>query len=111
MEKIKTSGLGIVLMLLCALCLCGGQFIWKCSQSPVALLGGFIIYGFGALSMLCAYNFGNLSTLQPINSVSYIISAVLGSVIFHEVITWTTVLGIGLIIVGVIFLARGDGEQ
>jgi len=108
MGKQKNSALGIILMLVCALCLCGGQFIWKCSQSPIALLSGFVIYGFGALAMLCAYNFGSLSTLQPINSVSYIISAVSGSVIFHEVITLTTALGICLIIMGVILLAQGD---
>jgi len=108
MENKMRSILGVGLMLLCAACLCGGQFIWKYSQSPIALLSGFMIYGFGALAMLCAYSFGNLSTLQPINSVSYAISAVLGSLVFNEVITLSTVLGIGLIIMGVVFLAQGD---
>ena len=58
--------------------------------------------------MLCAYRFGSLSVLQPINSVSYVIAAGLGNIFFEEVITIGKALGIALIIIGVVFLARGE---
>lgn len=108
MEKRKTSGLGILLMLVCAICLCTGQFIWKSYEGLLPLIIGFWIYGLGAFSMLCAYRFGSLSVLQPINSVSYVIAAVLGNIFFDEAITVGKVAGIALIMLGVVFLARGD---
>jgi uncharacterized membrane protein len=107
-EKRKTSGLGILLMLVCAGCLCTGQFIWKSYDGPLPLIVGFGIYGLGAFSMLCAYRFGSLSVLQPINSVSYVIAAVLGNIFFDEAITVGKIAGITLIMAGVIFLARGE---
>lgn len=58
--------------------------------------------------MLCAYRFGSISMLQPINSISYVIAVVLGSVFFHEAITWEKLLGITAIIMGVVILTRGE---
>lgn len=104
----KTGGIGILLMLLCAICLCSGQFIWKCYEGFLPLIIGFGIYGMGALLMLCAYRFGSLSTLQPINSVSYVIAAVLGNIFFNEVITLGKVAGIVAIMAGVVLLARDE---
>ena len=106
--KNKTGRFGILLMLLCAVCLSIGQFIWKCYDGLLPLIIGFGIYGLGALSMLCAYRFGSLSVLQPINSVSYVIAAVLGSIFLNEAITPGKVFGIVFIMTGVLFLARGE---
>lgn len=44
--------------------------------------------------MLAACRFGSLSTLQPIDSVSYVISTVLGWAVFNEAITAGQVTGI-----------------
>lgn len=106
--KKYSDKLGIFLMLLCAVCLSVGQFIWKSYDGLLPLIVGFGIYGLGALSMLCAYRFGSLSVLQPINSVSYVIAAVLGSVFFQEAITAGKVLGIALIMAGVVLLAQDE---
>lgn len=107
----KTRGLGILLMLVCAACLCAGQFIWKRYDGLLPLVIGLVIYGLGALAMLSAYSFGNISVLQPINSVSYVIAAVLGSVFFDEKITLSKASGIVLIMLGVFILAGGDSEK
>lgn len=108
-EKGRCTGkLGVLLMLLCAICLSMGQFIWKCYDGLLSLIIGFGVYGLGALSMLCAYRFGNLSVLQPINSVSYVIAAVLGSIFFHEPITAGKAIGIIVIMIGVFLLARDE---
>lgn len=107
----STQRLGVVLMLVCAVCLCIGQFIWKRYLGVLPMLVGFLIYGMGALAMLVAYRFGSLSVLQPINSVSYIISAVLGAMFFDEPITFKKVIGILIIMAGVAMLAKGEPES
>ena len=104
----RTGWIGVVLMLLCAICLSLGQFIWKCYDGILPLIIGFGIYGLGALAMLCAYRFGSLSVLQPINSVSYVIAAVLGSIFFHETFTAGKTAGIVTIMAGVFLLARDE---
>lgn len=107
-KKKQTGRIGVVLMLACAVCLCTGQFIWKRYDGLLPLIIGFGVYGLGALSMLCAYRFGSLSMLQPINSVSYVIAAILGSIFFNETITAGKVIGIASTMVGVFLLARGE---
>lgn len=107
-ERKKTGGIGIFLMLVCAVCLYTGQFIWKLYDGLLPLIIGFGIYGLGALAMLCAYRFGSLSVLQPINSVSYVIAAILGNIFFDESITAGKLVGIMAIMLGVFFLAKGE---
>ncbi len=104
----KKQFIGILLMLLCAVCLCSGQFIWKMYDGLIPLVCGFALYGFGALAMLVAYRFGSLSVLQPINSISYVFSAALGAIFFGEVITVLKAAGIAVIMIGIILLARGE---
>lgn len=88
-----------------------GQFIWKRYDGLLPLIIGFGVYGLGALSMLCAYRFGCLSVLQPINSVSYVIAAVLGYIFFRETITVGKLAGIVAIMAGVFLLARGEVSE
>jgi len=93
-------------MLLCAVCLCLGQLVWKLmpGYNLVYLLGGFAIYGAGALSMLLAYRYGELSVLQPINSMNYVFSAFVAVFILHEEIPSLNIVGIALIVSGVIVI-------
>jgi len=46
-------------MLLCAACLCLGQFVWKImpGYNLLYMLSGFAIYAIGALSMIFAYRY------------------------------------------------------
>lgn len=114
MQTEKTQwkeAIGICLMLVCAVCLCTGQFIWKYYGNIFSVFIGFGIYGMGAMAMLCAYSFGRLSVLQPLNSVSYIISTVLGSIFFQERITGGKVIGILVLMAGIIFLTGGDRKK
>lgn len=97
-------------MLICAGCLCAGQFLWKRYDTMLSLLVGFVIYGLGALSMICAYRFGELSVLQPINSITYVISVALGAIYFQEAVTILKVVGVAVIMAGVIVLAGSSGK-
>ena len=98
-------------MLLCAVCLCLGQFIWKRYNGIAPLMAGFAVYGIGALAMLAAYRFGSLSVLQPVNSVSYVIAAVLGAVFFQEKVSFLRIAGILLIMAGVTVLASDKSGE
>ena len=66
-ESLKKNKKGIILMLISSLCVCIGQLFWKlyASGSILFLILGFAFYGVGALIMIYAYKFGNLSVLQP----------------------------------------------
>jgi len=98
--------IAILLMLLCAACLCLGQLIWKLmpGYNVIYILGGFAVYGIGALSMILAYRYGELSVLQPINSMSYVFSTILAVFILHEAIPLINIAGIALIVSGVIVI-------
>jgi undecaprenyl phosphate-alpha-L-ara4N flippase subunit ArnE len=58
--------------------------------------------------MILAYRYGELSVLQPINSMSYVYSLFLGYAVFHEVITVFKIIGVVAIVLGVILLGRGS---
>lgn len=97
-------------MLLCAVCLCLGQFVWKImpNYNLFYILSGFAIYAAGALSMIFAYRYGELSVLQPINSMSYVFSTLMAMLILHEQVTIINIVGIILIISGVIVIGANN---
>ena len=106
MKLLRKKYIGILLMLLCAVCLCLGQLIWKVMPGynfPNVILG-FIIYAIGALFMILAYRYGELSALQPINSMSYVFSTILAIIVLGEKILPVQFMGIILIICGVVII-------
>lgn len=108
---LKENSKGIALILISAVLACVGQLFWKLSvtQGLVILLIGFFCYGIGALFMIVAYRYGELSVLQPMLSMNYVLSAILGFVVLHEPLTFTKLVGILVISVGVIFIG-GNSE-
>jgi len=102
--------IGILLMLFCAACLCLGQLVWKLmpGYNLIYLLGGFAIYAAGALSMILAYRYGELSVLQPINSMSYVFSIIIAIFILHEKVPLINIAGIALIVSGVIVIGANS---
>lgn len=111
-ESFQKNKKGILLMVVSSICACIGQLFWKLSGQhgiPMLLLG-FAFYGIGALVMLVAYRYGKLSVLQPILSLNYVISLVLGAVALHEPVTALKCVGILVIICGVVLIAGGDAE-
>lgn len=71
---------GVFLIVLSALCTSFGQLFWKVgvSQSILLILLGFILYGIGALTMMVAFKFGELSILHPLMCIGYIFALVNG---------------------------------
>jgi undecaprenyl phosphate-alpha-L-ara4N flippase subunit ArnE len=72
------------------------------------LVSGFAVFCLGAVLMILSYRNGELSVLQPINSMSYVYSLFLGYVVFHEVITVSSIIGVAVIISGVILLGHSS---
>lgn len=103
---------GILIMLCSALCACVGQLLWKLSATEGILLAllGFVLYGFGALFMLIAYKYGSLSVLQPMQSVSYILSIIIGVMILNESLNLQKVIGVIVIMMGMLLIGGGDTE-
>ncbi|WP_297521147.1 EamA family transporter [uncultured Clostridium sp.] len=104
---------GIILIVLAALCTSFGQLFWKMGVGGniLLILLGFVLYGVGALSMIVAFKFGNLSILHPLMCVGYIFALINGTLFLNEQITTNHTIGIVIIIIGVIFIARGEKNE
>lgn len=99
---------GIIIMIASSFFTCFGQLLWKLSSIQnnfLFIVFGFVLYGLGALTMIIAMRFGDLSKLHPMLSFGFVLSLILGSMILGEPITTTKVLGTILIIVGLMFLS------
>ncbi|MBQ7583284.1 MAG: EamA/RhaT family transporter [Lachnospiraceae bacterium] len=116
--SLKRNWKGMVLMLVSALTLAIGSFLWKLADlSDIAsavgsiqglwgifikILPGFIVYVIGAAVMTIALGYGELSVLQPMNCMSYVFALIISSLFLTEPITPMSIAGIVVIIAGVI---------
>lgn len=113
LDSIRKNKKGILLMILSSICVCVGQLLWKLStveETSFYLISGFLCYGIGALVMIIAYRYGQLSVLQPMLSLNYVLSVVLAGVVLKENISLLKCIGVLIIIFGVIMIAGGDEE-
>lgn len=110
LESFQKNKKGILLMLVSSICACVGQLLWKLSaeRGMIFMLAGFCFYGVGALVMIVAYKFGELSVLQPMLSLNYVLSIILAVLVLKEEITILKSIGVLVIIAGVIMIAGGD---
>ncbi len=105
---------GIALILLSAAVACVGQLLWKLAardESLILLFVGLVLYGSGALLMIVALKYGELSVLHPMMSAGYVLSLVLGALVLNEHITALRIVGVAVIIVGLVFLSSSEGEN
>lgn len=114
-KNVAKLKIGIVLMLLSAFFTSTGQLMWKLapSNNSVILLYiiGILLYGIGALLMIVAFKFGEMSVLHPMLSAGFIIALIYGSIFLSEKIRWQSIVGTALIFIGMFFLgksAKGD---
>lgn len=98
----------IVLISISALLTSFGQFFWKISNCSniISLITGFLLYGLGAISMIYAFKFGELSKTQPTLSISYVFSLIIGYTFLKEPIDLLKIIGILLILTGVIIIGK-----
>jgi undecaprenyl phosphate-alpha-L-ara4N flippase subunit ArnE len=113
MDRLRNRKItGMALMLLSSSCVCTGQLFWKLSvQGAVLYLcAGFLLYAAGAFSMLAAYKFGNLSTLQPMLCTQYVFTVFIARFILGEVISLSQYTGIGIILLSVMILGLTESR-
>ena len=109
LKSLNKNKKGIYIMVVSSLCVALGQLSWKLSYTHnLFLFLGFFLYGIGALLMTVAYKYGSLSVLQPTLSINYILSLILGYLVFNEAITKEKVISILLVLFGVVLLGIGD---
>lgn len=92
-----------------------GQLLWKMAGAGnetnwLYLIFGTGIYGFATLCMMAAFRFGRLSVLQPMLSLAYVFSPLLGLAFLGEVCSTGQYIGMGVMIAGVICMGVGDAE-
>ncbi len=111
-EVLKKNKKGICLMIISSICVCIGQLFWKLSAEGnlFYLLLGFAFYGIGALVMIYAYKFGELSVLQPMLSMNYVLTIIIANIVLKEPISLLQYIGIVIIMLGVILIG-GDGKK
>ena len=105
---------GVALILSSALLTCLGQLCWKLSAnegSALYLLAGFGLYGCGALLMMAAMRFGELSVLHPMLSAGYALSLLLGTLVLGEEISAGKLAGIAVIAAGLFCLSTSKGAD
>ena len=113
-DKKNRLPVGIALMLASALLTCTGQLCWKLSanrDSLPFLLAGFGLYGCGALLMMAAMRFGELSVLHPMLSAGYALSILLGALVLGEEVGVNKLLGIAVITIGLVCLSTAKGAK
>jgi drug/metabolite transporter (DMT)-like permease len=109
-HSIKKNLKGIIIIIFAAVLTSIGQLFWKLSYNTNIkwLILGFICYGVGAVCMIVAFRYGNLSVLHPMLSTGYIFALILGRVILKEQISLTQIIAIIIIIIGVTLIGGGD---
>lgn len=115
LESLRKNSKGIMFILISASCLCLEQLLWKImgGYEPmwkyIMFASGFLLAGLGGIAMLSAYRCGELSVIQPMNSISYVFSTILSVVLLSEPLTIRELLGIVIIITGVALIG-GSSE-
>jgi uncharacterized membrane protein len=107
---IQENKKGIVLMIFASAFTATGQLLWKISEGQLswALITGLVLYGLGAITMIYAFKFGNLSMLHPLLSLSYVFAIFLGQFFLNESLSFVNYMGVLLILLGSVLLGGGD---
>ncbi|GAA0719353.1 membrane protein [Clostridium malenominatum] len=101
--------------------LVAGQTLWKMGLTKIELkftiqhivkmffdpyiFGGLIIYGAATVIWLYILSRSELSLVYPLQSLCYVVAAVVAVLIFKENIPLTRWVGIGLIVLGAYFVS------
>ncbi len=79
--------------------------LFKLFQTPWVVVG-FMCYGLSSILWLDVLSKLDFSLAFPMVALTYIFTLLIGRFFFQEVVGWERMLGVGLILCGVFFLAR-----
>lgn len=112
--SLKKNKKGILLMIISSVFGCLGQLFWKLASTKgfLFIIIGLFFYCIGAVFMLNSYKHGKLSVLQPMLSMSYVLSIFLAAIFLKgEPITIAKIIGVLLIIAGVVFIGGSEEDE
>ena len=111
----KTKGWAIAVMFFVTLLTSSAQILYKFGAEMLPalftnwpLIAGLLVYAFGAVLMIKAFNAGEVTVLYPIIATSYIWVTILSVFFFDEPINILKIIAIAAIFSGVIFIAFGS---
>src|SRR3989338_902434 len=92
---ISRKYLGVLIMVLCTFLTASGQLFFKYGSQQLewslsgmltnfSLIMGFVLYGLGALVLILALRFGNLSALYPVVSLTFVWVMLISFFVLHE---------------------------
>jgi multidrug transporter EmrE-like cation transporter len=81
------------------------QVVWQIVRSPF-VIGGLLIYGFGTFFWLVTLSRIDLSVAYPFVSLNHVLLFLIGWLILRESVTPLRAVGVGVICVGMILIAR-----
>ena len=117
-QSLRRNRKGILLMLGSSMLVALGQMCWKLFQGMgfstpgvATLLLGFVLYSAGAVVMICAFRFGELSVLHPFLSASYVFAVIIGFFVLHETVSILKLCSIAVICLGLILLGVGGQDE
>jgi len=108
----------ILLILVCTLLTASGQLFWKLGVSNlnnsidllsylnIYIILGFITYGLGAVLLILALKYWELSRVHPFLALGYVWISILAPIFLGELLSLNKIIGIIIIIIGVICIGK-----
>ena len=116
----KTPMFAIALVIVCTFLTSFGQYFIKIGTKSISgniysllsipFIGGFLLYGVGAIILIIALKYGELSVLYPFIALSFIWVFFLSLFLLNENISFVHWLGLTSIILGVSFIGGGGNK-
>ncbi|MGY3765988.1 EamA family transporter [Vagococcus vulneris] len=104
--------LAIILIITAAVCSTFGQLIWKISAekhggvSTVDYILGLTLSGVSLVFMMLSFRYGQISILQPMMSLGFCLSMILGYLFLNESLSLFKILGVFFIVLGAFILGK-----
>ena len=113
----QNKKIAIISVILCTLLTATGQLLWKLGVQGIESNGilayfniyiilGFLSYGIGAILLVIALKFWELSRIHPILALGYVWITLFAPIFLNEVIPTQRIIGVGIIIIGVILIGK-----
>lgn len=83
--------------------------LFKLFQTPWIVVG-FLCYGLSSVLWLDVLSKLDFSLAFPMVGLTYVFTLLIGRFFFQETISWERMVGVGLILCGVFFLARSGAS-
>lgn len=83
--------------------------LFKLFQTPWIVVG-FLCYGLSSVLWLDVLSKLDFSLAFPMVGLTYVFTLLIGRFFFQEMISWERMVGVGLILCGVFFLARSGAS-